>query len=73
MLSASLLRNLVDAPLEGEHLHPYTLGPVPEDQCHDKGQIYTGTKNPDCTRINQNQHKHGRTVSQAQRPSADVS
>ena len=64
---------LVGAPLEGEHLHPYTLSPVPEDKCYGKEQIYTGTKDPDCTRTNQNRHKHGRTVPQPQRPPTDVS
>ena len=57
----------------GEHLHPYTLCPALEDKCHGKRQIYTGTKDPDCTGINQNRHEHGRTVPQAQRPPADVS
>ena len=47
-------------PLEGEHLHPYTLGTVSEDKCHGKEQIYTRAKDPYCTGINQNRHKHGR-------------
>ena len=34
-------------PLEGEHLHPYTLSPVQEDKCHDKKQVYARTKDPD--------------------------
>ena len=60
-------------PLEGEHLHPYTLGTVSEDKCHGKEQIYARTKNPDCTGINQNQHKHGRIVPKTQRQPANVS
>ena len=60
-------------PLEREHLHPYTLGTVSEDKCHDKKQIHTRAKDPDRAGINQNQHKHGRTVPQAQRPPTDVS
>ena len=35
-------------PLEGEHLHPYTLGKASEDKCYDKKQIYAVTKDPDC-------------------------
>ena len=68
----SIMR-LVGISLEGEHLHPYTLDPALEDECHGKEQIYTGTKDLDCTGINQNRHKHGRTVPQTQRPPADVS
>ena len=64
---------LVGIPLEGEHLHPYTLGIVLEDECHGKKQIYIRTKDPDCTGINQNQHKHCRTVLQAQHLPTDVS
>ena len=56
---------LVGTPLEGEHLHPYTLGTVSEDKCHGKKQIYTRAKDPDCTGVNQNRYKHGRTVPQA--------
>ena len=59
---------VVGTPLEGEHLHPYTLGTVSEDKCHGKKQIHTRAKDPDRAGINQNQHKHGRTVPQAQRP-----
>ena len=47
-------------PLEGEHLHPYTLDPTPEDKYHGKEQIYTRAKDSDCTGIDQNRHKHGR-------------
>ena len=65
--------NTGGAPLEGEHLHPYTLGAVSEDKCHGKEQIYTRAKDLDCAGIDQNRHKHGRTVPQAQRPPADVS
>ena len=54
-------RILVGTPLEGEHLHPYTLGTVSGDKCHGKKQIYTRTKNPDRTVINQDWHKYGRT------------
>ena len=43
------------------------------DKCHGKEQIYTRAKDPDCTGINQNQHKHGRTVPQAQCSSTDIS
>ena len=68
-----LERVLVGTPLEGEHLHPYTLGTVSEDKCHGKKQIHTRAKDPDCAGINQNQHKHGRTVPQAQCPPTDVS
>ena len=64
---------MVGTPLEGEHLHLYTLDPVLEDKCHGKKQIYARTKDLDCTGINQNQHKYGRTVPQAQHPPADVS
>ena len=59
-------------PLEGEHLHPYTLGSA-VGQNQGKEQIYTRVKDPDCTGVNQNRHKHGRTVPQAQCPPADVS
>ena len=59
--------------LEGEHLHPHALGTVSEDKYHGKEQIYTRAKDPDCTGIDQNRHKHGRTVPQAQHPPADVS
>ena len=72
-INSAFTSKLVGAPLEGEHLHPYTLDPTLEDKCHGKEQIYTITKNPDCTGINQNRHKHGRTVPQAQRQPADVS
>ena len=54
-------------------MHPYTLCPALEDKCCGKKQIYAGTKDPDRTGINQNRHKHGRTVPRAQRPPADVS
>ena len=64
---------MVGTPLEGEHLHPYTLDPTLEDKYHGKEQIYTRAKDPDCTGIDQNQHKHGRTVLQAQRsPAVDL-
>ena len=66
-------RQLVGTPLEGEHLHPYTLGTVSEDKCHGKEQIYTRAKDPDRTGINQDQHIHGRAVPQVQRPPPDVS
>ena len=46
-------------PLEGEHLHPYTLDPTLEDKYHGKEQIYTRAKDPDRAGINQNRHKHG--------------
>ena len=64
---------IVGIPLEGERLHPYTLGTVSEDKCHGKEQIYTRAKDPDCTGINQNQHKHSRTVPQVQCSPTDVS
>ena len=64
---------LVGTPLEGEHLHPHTLDPALEDKYHGKEQIHTRAKDPDCTGINQNRHKHGRTVPQAQRSPTDVS
>ena len=64
---------LVGTPLEGEHLHPYTLDPTLEDKYHGKEQIYTRAKDPDCTGIDQNQHKHGRTVPQAQCSPTDIS
>ena len=38
---------MVGTPLEGEHLHPYTLGAVSEDKCHGKEQIYTRAKDSD--------------------------
>ena len=42
-------KKLVGASLERERLHPYTLGSVSEDKYHDKKQIYTRIKDPDCT------------------------
>ena len=48
--------SLVGTPLEGEHLHPYTLDPTLEDKYHGKEQIYTRAKDPDCTGIDQSQH-----------------
>ena len=47
---------MVGTPLEGEHLHPYTLGTVSEDKCHGKKQIHTRAKDPDCTGTSQNPH-----------------
>ena len=64
---------MVGTPLEGEHLHLYTLDLTLADKYHGKEQIYTRAKDPDCTGINQNQHKHGRTVPQAQCSPTDVS
>ena len=55
-LSIKLL--MMWTPLEGEHLHPYALGPVPEDERHGKEQIYTGTKDLDCTGVSQNRQRH---------------
>ena len=46
--------------LEREHLHPYTLDQVLKDKRHGKEQIYTGTKDLDCARINQNRYKRDR-------------
>ena len=67
------MNSVVETPLEGEHLHPYTLDPTLEDKYHGKEQIYTRAKDPDRAGINQNRHKHGRTVPQTQRPPTDVS
>ena len=68
-----IIYQLVGITLEREYLHPYTLGTVSEDKCHGKEQIHTRAKDPDRAGINQNQHKHGRTVPQAQCPPTDVS
>ena len=73
MMMNRFTKRLVRTPLEGEHLHPYTLDPTLEDKYHGKEQIYTRAKDPDCTGINQNQHKHGSTVPQAQCSPTDVS
>ena len=72
LLGISLIL-VVGTSLEGEHSHPYTLDLTLEDKCHGKEQIYTRAKDPDCTGINLNQHKHGRTVPQVQCSSTDVS
>ena len=72
LLGISLIL-VVGTSLEGEHSHPYTLGTVSEDKCHGKEQIYTRTKDSDCTGINQNRHKYGRTVPQAQHPPTGIS
>ena len=47
-MNSAFTSKLAETPLEGEHLHPYTLGTVSEDKCHGKEQIYIRTKNPDC-------------------------
>ena len=64
-LSKAPIYEPVWTPSEVEHLHPYILDPVLEDKCHGKKQIHTRAKDPDRAGINQNQHKHGRTVPQA--------
>ena len=52
----NICSHMVGIPLEGEHLHLYTLDLTLADKYHGKEQIYTRAKDPDCTGINQNQH-----------------